>query len=118
VTDGTPDLVVTVAVSPAPLPADEAPMVTGTTRNRGNQPVPLELHTSRLELDGEAVAAWPLAIGNGLVDPRTLSLPPGEEVTFRRGLGAGALGSPGTHTVSLVVRGTPSGPVTLEVLDA
>jgi hypothetical protein len=105
-----PALRVRLTVSPDRV--DESALDELTVRvrveNEDERTLDLQLQASRLSVDGHALQAWNLAIGNGARDARESALPPGGSVEAARVLGRSLVAEPGEHEVSIEVLGVRS----------
>jgi hypothetical protein len=110
-----PALSVRLAVEPAHPAQNSGLEVRGTVHNVSGSAIPARSESSLLLINDEPAANWPLAIGNGMRDPREFALPPGEQIEFQRTLPASSLFQrPGKQEMVLVVEGVPSPAVTIE----
>ena len=108
-------LSVRLTVEPSCLGKNSEVRIRGEVRNVGSVVTPARSESSLLLINGEPAANWPLAIGNGMRDPREFALPPGEQIEFQRTLPASSLFQrPGKQEMVLVVEGVPSPAVTIE----
>ena len=112
-----PALRVEVEVDPAQVTPQTLDIATirGAVTNAGDIPLDTQIRSSELRVNGEPLPTWGLAIGNGALDERESSLPPGERVAFTRVMGSSLFRGPGDYEVVLSVLGVDSDPARVTV---